>query len=55
MARQLPSMRNKPVFSYLLIILAFALLVFVIYMFFKFKISAIEKGATPVYQTTGKA
>jgi hypothetical protein len=49
---QIPSKKNKSIINYVLIILAFALLVFVIYLFFKFKINAIEKGSTSAYQTT---
>jgi hypothetical protein len=52
MAWQLPSGKNKSVLSYLLIILAFGVLVFAIYLFFKFRINAIETSATPAYRLT---
>ena len=53
MAWQLPS-KNKSAINYLLIVLVFALLAFGIYMFFTFKIKAIEKGTTSAWQIKGK-
>ena len=43
MAWQLLSKKNKSAISYLLIILAFALLVLGVFFFFKFRIKVIEK------------
>ena len=54
MILRLLSRINKSVISYLLIILAFALLVLFVYLFFKFKIKALEKESKYGYQATNK-
>jgi hypothetical protein len=43
---QLPSKKNRSAINYLLIVLLFALLAFGIYLFFKFRINAMEKGTS---------
>ena len=53
-ALQLPSKKIKPWINYLLIVLGFMLLALAIYLFFKFRIKAIEKENTSVYQRNGK-
>ena len=51
---QLPSEKNRWWINYLLIVLGFLLIAFGIYLFFKFKIKAIEKENTSAYQTYDK-
>jgi len=54
MALRFSSTKNKSWISYLLIVLAFVVLVCGIYLFFKFRIKAIEKGSKSAYQVNNK-
>ena len=54
MAWQPSSKKNKSGISYLLIVLVFALLIWGVFVFFKFKIKEIENGRKSGFQTTNK-
>jgi hypothetical protein len=52
MSWQFPAKKNKAAITYLLIILAFALLAWCVHMFFNLRIKAIEKADKPAYEIT---
>ena len=48
------SNKNKPWINYLLIMLAFAVLLFGIYLYFKYKLKTIEKESITAYEAKRK-